>query len=118
VWLIVAVRCGCLNFVMRIARAAVDLLRLTFARERLDSAPAPAAQERKSPGVVHVLFVSREPLAVEPEAPRASRSLLRVLFAPERLPLDPEPAPAARRKGRLAALFAAEQLGDPPDDVP
>lgn len=104
---------------MRIARVAVDILRLAFARDRLDSDPVPAAAPaRKSPGVLHVLFVSREPLGVEVEPPRARRSVLRTLFARETLPLDPEPAPAARRTGRVAALFAPEKLDDAPDDAP
>lgn len=92
---------------MRIARAAFDVLRLAVARDRLDSEPA--APPRKTPGVLHLLFVSREPLGLEPEPPRTRRSLLRTLFAREELPVDPEPAPA-RRKGRLAALFAPERL--------
>lgn len=103
---------------MRIARVAVDILRLAVARERLEAEPAPApAPARKAQGVLHVLFVSREPLGLEPEPPRAPRSLFRTLFPRETLPLDPEPAPA-RGSGRLAALLAREKLDDAPDDAP
>lgn len=98
---------------------AVDILRLAFARDRLGTDPVPdPAPARKRPGVLHVLFVSREPLGVEPEPPRAPRSLFRTVFAREALPLDPEPAPEARPKGRLATLLAPEKLDDAPDDVP
>lgn len=113
--LIVALCCGCLDFVIRIARVVVDAFRLALARDRLGAAPpAPATPPRKLRGVLHVLFVSREPLGVEPEPPRPPRSLLRTLLAPERLPLDPEPPPAPRRRGRLAALLAPEKLDDSP----
>jgi hypothetical protein len=115
VWLIVAVCCGCLDFVTRIARAALDVLRLALARDRLGSEPAPSTPSARKPlGVIHVLFVSREPLGFEPVPPRAARSVLRTIFAPEKLPLDPEPAPATRRRSRLAALFAPEKLDDSP----
>jgi hypothetical protein len=63
--------------------------------------------------VLHVLFVSTEPLGTEPER-RTRRSLLHTLFAPETLPLDPEPGPPPRRRGRLAALLAPEKLDDAP----
>jgi hypothetical protein len=116
VWLIVAVRCGCLDFVIRIARAAFDILRLALARDHLGTEGVSTAPARRSPGILHILFVSREPLGLEPVPPRARASLLRTLFAPEKLPLDPEPAPAAQR--RVSGLFAAEKLGDAPDDVP
>lgn len=99
---------------MRFVRAVVEALRLALRRERLGPAPAPSDVPRRKPGgVLHVLFVSREPLGVEPEPPRAPRSVLRALFAPEALPFDP-PLPAARRRGRLAALLAPEKLDDSP----
>ena len=99
----------------RIASAALEILRLAVARDRLGH-PPPASSEppRKPRGVLHVLFVSREPLGLEPEPPRARRSVLRTLFAREQLPLDPEPAPPPRRRGRLAALLAPEKLDDAP----
>lgn len=99
---------------LRFLRTAVEIFRLAFSRDRLgvDAAPPPGAR-RKHPGVLHVLFVSREPLGFEPEAPPARHSVLRTIFAPETLPLDPEP-PRAARRGRLAALFAPERLDDPP----
>ena len=97
---------------MRMKRAVVEILRLAVARDRLDPAPVPSSEPpRASEGVLHVLFVSREPLGVEPEQ-RTRRSLLHALFAPEALPLDPELAPPARRRGRLAALLAPEKLDD------
>jgi hypothetical protein len=102
---------------MRIARAVLDGLRLALARDTLGSEePAlAAARPPPAPGILHVLFVSREPLGVAPEAPpRERRSLLRALFAPEVLPRDPEPPPAPRRRGRLAALLAFERLDDSP----
>jgi hypothetical protein len=122
--------------VRRIARAAIDIIRLTFARERLGdaagSAPVPArgsshflrmlvAIERlpedppapPRPRRAPLLF--RETLPVDPEPPpvaRARRLTLRSLLARERLPLDPVP-PARRRRNRLAALFAPESLDEP-----
>ena len=121
---------------IRIVRAAADVLRLAIAREKLGDAPPspPSAVSPPARGVLHVLFVSREPLGTEPEPPpRPRRSLLHALFAPERLPFDPVPPPeakprsrpeslpfdpvpptAARRRSRLAALLAPEKL----DDVP
>jgi hypothetical protein len=96
------------------ARVVVDVLRLALARDRLGT-ESPPATTRKFKGVLHILFVSREPLGEEPvPPPSASRSVLRTIFAPERLPLDPEPPPAAKRKSRLAALFAPEKLDDSP----
>jgi hypothetical protein len=101
--------------VKRIASAALEILRLAVARDRLDPPPPASAEPpRKPDGVLHVLFVSREPLGLEPEPPRARRSVLRTLFAREQLPLDPEPAPPPRRRGRLAALLAPEKLDDAP----
>ena len=115
VWLIVAVCCGCLIFVIRIARVVVDAFRLALARDRLGAPPPlPTTPPRKRRGVLHVLFVSREPLGVDPEPPHPPRSLLRILFAPERLPLDPEPPAGPRRRGWLAALLAPEKLDDAP----
>jgi hypothetical protein len=99
--------------VIRFARALVDAFRLALARDRLG--PAPAAQGTvapRTPGILHLLLVSREPLGIEPESPRRSRSVVRTIFAPEKLPFDPEPAPAQPRRGRLAALLAPEQLDD------
>jgi hypothetical protein len=101
--------------VIRIARAIVEAVRLAFARDTLGreeppgagSAPAPA------PGVVHVLFVSREPLGHEPEPPpRNGRPLLRWIFGIEELPRDPEPPRGPPRRSRLAALLAPEKLDD------
>lgn len=97
---------------MRIARAVLKVLRLAVAHERLDPAPpASAAPPGKAHGVLHLLFVSREPLGFDPEPPRPRRrSLLRALLAPEELPRDPHVAPAPRRRGRLAALLLPEKL--------
>ena len=118
---------------IRFVRAAVDVLRLAIAREKLGDAPPSATPpvSPPTPGVLHVLFVSREPLGTEPESPpRRRRSLLRLLFAPEPLPVDPvpdlvprvgrapdllpfDPVPAAPpRRSRLAALLAPEKLDD------
>ena len=135
-WLIAAAACGCLDSVIRIVRAAADVLRLAIAREKLGDAPPspPSGVSPSTPGVLHVLFVSREPLETEPvPPPRPRRSLLHALFAPEPLPFDPVPPPAPRpgsrpaplpfdpvpqaaprRRSRLAALLAPEKL----DDVP
>lgn len=115
--LIAAVGCGCLFCVKDIVRTVLEVLRLAVSRESL-GAPPPAAgtpARRAAPGILHVLFVSREPLGEEPAAPaRPRRPLLRWLLAPEELPLDP-PAPAPpRRRGRLAALLAPEKLDDSP----
>ena len=114
--MIAAVRCDCLNFVIRLVRAVLDGLRLALARDTLGPAPADDAEPaRRSPGILHVLFVSREPLGTAPEEPpRPRRSVFRTLIAPEVLPRDPEPPPAPRRRGRLAALFAFERLDDSP----
>jgi hypothetical protein len=113
--LIVAARCGCLEIVMHLARAAVEILRLAVARDRLGPPPEVSAEPPKKPdGVLHLLFVSREPLGSEPEAPHAPRSIFRTLFAPEQLPFDPEPPRPARGRGRLAALLAPEKLDDAP----
>jgi hypothetical protein len=72
--------------VKRIARAALEILRLAVARDRLPPPPpAPPESPRGSHGVLHVLFLSREPLGLEPEPPRRRRSVLRALFAPEKL---------------------------------
>ncbi len=109
--MIAAGRCDCLIPVIRFVRAVLDGLRLALARDTLGE-EEPAAGARPSPGVLHVLLVSREPLGTEPEAPpRTRRSILAALLAPEALPLDPEP-PAPRRRGRLATLFAFERLDD------
>jgi hypothetical protein len=127
--------------VRRIARAAIDIIRLTFARDRLGDAaghgPEPAA---RAPRRFLRVLLALEPLPLDPPAParprRASllraalapeplpedpvppaapahpRLGLRALLAPEPLPLDPVP-PARRRPSRLAALFAPERLDDP-----
>ena len=87
--MIAAVRCDCLNFVIRLVRAVLDGLRLALARDTLGPAPADDAEP-------------------------ARRSVFRTLIAPEVLPRDPEPPPAPRRRGRLAALFAFERLDDSP----
>jgi hypothetical protein len=127
--------------VRRIARAAIDIIRLTFAREKLGDAagsppgPARSASTRgrflpmlfaieplaseppapprpRHPSLVS-LVLGREALPVEPERSRRAPHLgLRALVAPEPLPLDPVPPPAPRRKGWLAALFAPESLED------
>lgn len=94
-------------------RTVLEVFRLAVGRESL-GAPPPAshAPEPRSSGIIHLLFVSREPLGEEPAGPpRARRPLLRWLLAPEELPYDPVP-PEPRRRGRLAALFAPEHLDD------
>lgn len=115
--LIAAVGCGCLICVKDIVRTVLEVLRLAVSRESLGTPPraGDVPPRRSAPGVLHVLFISREPLGVEPPAPaRPRRPLLRWLLAPEPLPLDPpEPAPP-RRRGRLAALLAPEKLDDAP----
>ena len=114
--MIAAVRCDCLDCVIRLVRTVIDGLRLALARDTLGPAPAHDAEPaRRSHGILHVLFVSREPLGTAPEEPpRLRRSVLRAVLAPEVLPRDPEPPPAPRRRGRLAALFAFERLDDSP----
>ncbi len=101
---------------MRIARAVLDALRLALARDSLGAEPAPTTEPApRAHGVLHVLFLSREPLGEEPEEPpRPRRGILRMLLAPEELPRDPTPPPAPRRRSRLAALFAFERLDDSP----
>jgi hypothetical protein len=129
---------------MRMARGAVEYVRLALARETLGDPPAAQAppEGAKRPGVLHLLFVSREPLGEEPaqvsprrrsilprlfraealpldpeERPRRSgapQSFLGALFAIEELPRDPVPPLAKPRRGRLAALFGAERLDELP----
>ncbi len=98
-----------------IARAALEVVRLAFARDSLGEAPPAERGSAKPPGagILHVLFVSREPLGEEPPAAgRPRRPLLRWLFAPDELPFDPVPPEPPRRRGRVAALFAPEKLDD------
>jgi hypothetical protein len=106
--------CDCLDRVKRFARAAVDFARLVLGREALGE-PSETASRASAPaphGVLHLLFVSREPLGVEPEPPpRDGKPILRWIFGREVLPLDPQP-PRAARRGRLAALFTLEKLDD------
>lgn len=124
----------------QIARAAIDIIRLTFAREKLGesagAAPGPARTGRHR---FLRMLLAREPLPLDPPAPtRPRRASLAALLAPEPLPRDPEPppgerhprltlrsllapeplpldpvSPAPRRPSRLAALFAPESLDDP-----
>jgi hypothetical protein len=137
VWLIAAPGCGLLRLVTRIARAALEILRLTVARETLGAAGASAAggPRRKPLRFLRLLFAN-EPLPMDPPAPprRRHRSIvallapeplphddappaahrpswLAALLAPEPLPHDPAPR-APRRRSRLAALFAPEKLDD------
>jgi len=100
--------------VNRIARAAVELLRLTFARDALgepppNSAPAP---RRVGSRLLRAVFAPETLPWDPPPPPQASRGILHWIFAPEQLPLDPEP-PGPKRPSRFAALFAPEKL-DPP----
>ena len=117
---------------MQKLRAVVELVRLVLGREKLGEAPPHLARGAApaSVGVLHVLFVSREPLGEEPPPPpREGRPLLRWILGREELPLDPEPQrpprrsrreelpldpepPRAPRRSRLAALFAPERLDD------
>ncbi|HEX9401470.1 MAG TPA: hypothetical protein VF912_15275 [Anaeromyxobacter sp.] len=96
----------------RIARAAVEILRLTFAHEAIGEPPSTSAPgSRRAAGRLLRAVFAPETLAMDPpEAPRESRGILHWIFAPEQLPLDPEPA--AKRTSRLAALFAPEKLDD------
>jgi hypothetical protein len=113
--LIAALCCGCLDFVMRIARTGVDALRLALAREQLGVDPV-SPPAKRAPGILHTLFVSREPLGHETESPQAKKKpgVLHILFV-SREPLGFEPVPPpARRRSRLAALFAPERLDDSP----
>jgi hypothetical protein len=113
--LIAAVRCDCLSFVKAMVRAALEVFRLTVARESLDAprSASDAPERRSRPGILHVLFFSREPLGEEPAGPaRPHRPLLRWLLAPEQLPYDPVPPEPPHRRGRLAALLAPEHLDD------
>jgi hypothetical protein len=126
--------------VRRIARAAIDIIRLTFARERLGDVAGPGPETAaRAPRRFLRMLLAIEPLPLDPPAPaqrhRASllgavlgperlaeepvpppaarpRLGLRALLAPEPLPLDPV-SPARRRQSRLAALFAPERLDDP-----
>jgi hypothetical protein len=97
---------------MRMLRGGIELVRLALSRETLGEPPpasAPPAGPRHR--VLHLLFVSREPLGEEPvPPPREGKHLLRWIFGREVLPEDPV-APRARRS-RLAALFAPEKLED------
>jgi hypothetical protein len=102
---------------MRIARAIAEAVRLAFARDTLgrEAPPSPDTAAPPAPGVLHVLFVSREPLGHEPEAPpQDGRPVLRWIFGIEALPRDPEPPPGPPRRSRLAALLAPEKLDDSP----
>jgi len=97
--------------VIRIARAALEILRLTIARERLggELAPAPAGSHR--PRRLLRLLFAIEPLPLDPPAPSRRRgSLLAALLTPEPLPRDPVASAPSRRRSRLAALFAPEKL--------
>jgi hypothetical protein len=99
---------------MRIARAIAEAVRLAFARDTLGK-EEPSRAGPAAPGVLHVLFVSREPLGLEPEPPpRDGRPLLRWIFGFEELPRDPVPPPGPPRRSRLAALLAPEKLDDSP----
>lgn len=112
-WLIAAPGCGLLRLVTRIARAALEILRLTVARETLGAAGASAAGgPRREPLRFLRLLFANEPLPMDPPAPprRRHRSIV-ALLAPEPLPHDPAPR-APRRRSRLAALFAPEKLDD------
>jgi hypothetical protein len=120
-------------------RAAREIIRLTFARERLGEAQEVGPARREPRPFLRMLF-GIEPLPLDPPAPpRPPRtSLLGAALAPEPLPVDPEPPPAParprlglgallapeplpldpvvqapRRRSRLAALFAPESLEDP-----
>lgn len=113
VWLIAAGECGSLICVKRIARAALDILKLSLSRDALGEAPpeAPAPSALAGGRLLRAVFAP-EPLPMDPPSPpRRRRPLLRWLLAPEPLPRDPEP-PARAGKGRLAALFAPEKLDD------
>lgn len=118
VWLIAAVGCGLLRLVTRIARAALEILRLTVARETLGAASASAAcGPRREPFRFLRLLIGNEPLPMDPPAPprRRHRSIV-ALLAPEPLPYDDPPPPAAHRRSWLAALLAPEPL--PHDPAP
>ena len=98
------------------ARRAIAYVRLALAREDLgESPPNPGPSRERSHGVLHMLFLSREPLGEEPVAsPAPRRSVLRWLLAAEPLPLDPEPPRPPARRGRLAQIFGPERLDGPP----
>lgn len=99
---------------MRMFRAVLEGLRLALTRESLGDSPADERPPKAGGprGVLHVLFVSREPLGLDPEPPPSARKpLLRALFGIEELPYDPVP-PLTRRRGRFSGLFALEKLDD------
>jgi hypothetical protein len=70
---------------MQRLRAAVEFARLVLGREALGELPAPPSAAARR-GVLHLLFVSREPLPFDPEPTRPTRrGWLAALFAPEKL---------------------------------
>lgn len=118
----------------RFARAAIEVVRLACARERLEDAPeAPvrAAPERDPRRILRLLF-RIEPLepaawaeAVDGPVPRAKRrDWLRWIFAPEPLPADgahgagEAVSPERPRRSWLRWLFAPESLPHDPEQRP
>jgi hypothetical protein len=98
---------------MRMVRAGIELVRLALSRETLEEPPFPSPPPSgPRHRVLHLLFVSREPLGEEPvPPPREGKHLLRWIFGREALPEDPV-APRPAHRSRLAALFAPEKLED------
>jgi hypothetical protein len=99
--------------VNRIARGAIDLVKVTFARETLAEAPADAPKPGVSSTFLRRVFAF-EPLPLDPVPPTTSRarSLLSWIFRPEPLPRDLE-ATRVRKVGVLGAIFFHERLDHP-----
>jgi hypothetical protein len=101
--------------VNRIARRALDVLKLTFARETLGEPPAEAPRAGRASTFLRRVFAFEQlPLDPVPPSTSAARSVLSWIFRPEPLPRDPE-APRVRKVGVLGAIFFHERL-DPPQE--
>ncbi len=100
--------------VNRIARGAIDLLKVTFARETLGEPPAASDAPGRTATFLRRIFAF-EHLPLDPVPPSTSRArtVLSWIFRPEPLPRDPEP-PKVRRVGVLGAIFFHEKLAPPP----
>ncbi len=102
-WFVVAV--------IRLMRALLEAVRLTFGRERLEVAPPRPRGTRRS-GAPRTSFTP-DALAFDPPAARRPRrGFARMLLAPEDLPFDP-PVPRRPRSRWLHWLFMWESLDKP-----
>ncbi len=96
-------------------RVIPEIMRNLFARERLDTLPAPPRAERPRLSIFRALFAI-EPLPLDPEPPAPPRraGILRALLAPESLPEAPPAAPRHPRQRWLRWIFRPESLDPPP----